>query len=121
MKLMLETLDIKTLSFPDAKLHSFTLESDSLIFVCDFFHTDSKGLQDSRIKCSAKGCKNIRISRFDSDGKNPRLIEIEHSGRIHEICECSFDEKSFKLAGFELESGNWQTYELEFSTFTATY
>ena len=121
MSRSLSFIEIKTLSFSDAKLHRFIFSEDKLTFYCDFFYSESRGLQDSMIECVIAGCKNIRITRFDKHGKNPKLVDRKSSGSIREICEWRIEDSSLMLAGFELESGVWQTYELDFTSFIATY
>lgn len=102
--------EIGGIEFPDRKVLDFATDAHEVHFTCDGIFVENEGLIRRPAKVCLRDWQDLKIVRFAHETSETVELSLPSSGRLKEICECSFREHEVTISGFEADSGLWQSY-----------
>lgn len=106
--------EISGIEFPDCDILTYSFNESRLDLTTDGAYIEGKGLVKEKILVTIESWDEVSVARY-SEGIETEL-DINESGILREICESEFSKDLVKLAGFEKNSGHWQTMKFLNST-----
>ena len=108
---LLSQHEIIGMEFSDAKILEFEFSASRLEFLADFCIVEGEGVIDEETRVLVEGWDSVVIQRYD--GEQESSVDIDAAKSLRETCERSISLNSFKVAGFETDSGLWESFDFK--------
>lgn len=110
--------DFANVSFPDCTVTQSHITKTRLECVLDGIYIEYQGFIEATVILTISDWDEAVVEQFDANENMSIAVPIEDSGEFLDICKCDLKLNEAILAGFEKQSGLWQSIKFKSPTIT---